>query len=209
MSHDRRRGARSLHGFTLVEAVLGLSLFLVVLGGALALWRLATRSARVSSAAEGLQTALLIEERLSLDLHRVAVPAGAPVRLWREAPGALAFYVHADDPRPDPAAIQGVKYTWDGPGTPLRRWCAGVTASVGAMPLATVSFTPISSATGPLLRVSLGVARPANEGAAPPVIHTFLARLPSLSSRAPVRWRFVSDLPTPEDVPRDPDIAGP
>lgn len=196
-------------GFTLAEALVATSIFLGLLGAALAMWMLATRSSRVTTVAEALQAALLIEERLALDLHRMAVPTGQCVRTWPDRPGRVAFYVFDETGSSESAAVRGVVYALAGPGEFLQRTSEGLSRSVGTMPLTTLAFTPLLSPTGPLLRVTLEVARPATEGPGAPIIHSFLARLPSLRPAATLRWKFLSDFPSKEDAPLDPAVSGP
>lgn len=183
-------------GFTLVEILLVLGISTVVLTGAWMVFHLGDRSRGVTATARAIQTALLIEEVVSADLHRLVAYRGSVARWDPDDSSWIAFY--SCDPtttlRGRDVAIGGVRYFRQG-STPslLQREWGGSVRSVGMSPLTSVAFHPFMTATGPLVRVSLWVGRDPGDPPGPPHVHTFLARMASQRSTAGMGYRPVAE----------------
>lgn len=191
-------------GFTLVEMIVTVTIALFVMSAALGVWMLAYRSQGATSAFHALQAALLVEERLQDDLDRLMSVHASPVRYWPKDPARLAFYVVDPSARTgDKLGLRGVEYSHERAGAFLMRSCDGRRAPLGGLPLTSIVFTPFSTPDGSMVRVALEVAPPLDGPAGPPVVHSFLTRLPSLHRRPGVPFEILSGFSAPDSAPGD------
>lgn len=179
-------------GFTIVEILVAAALMTVVFSGAWMLWSLGDRSRGVTATARALQTATLIQERLTNDIARM-ISRGAPFYFEpeNEKGRTLGFYVvdgsHA--PPTGEIRVRSVLYRLPGDNALIEREYDARVESIGTSPLVDAQFRPFASASGPMVRVVLKVGRTRDDPAGPPYVHTFLVRpeLRGASDRLPVK----------------------
>jgi hypothetical protein len=164
----------------------------------------------VTASARALQTATLIEEQVTDDLHRLVARKGGKLR-WDESKfQTLAFY--ATDPalpRSHPIQVKAVRYSMsETPGPLKREWNARV-ESVGVSPLTSVQFVPFLSDTGTVVRVNLAVGRDPTDPPGPPIIHSFLVRTASAASLPSVNMQLTADLLDPHGAPNGQKLPKP
>lgn len=208
-------------GFTIVEIVLATSLFALVIGVALAVFNLSNRSRTVAGAADALQAAMFFQEQFEADLRALAPVKVAPIRFQpnvaagqpRKARISWWVYDLANDTQTatEPKmAVKPVVYSLDIPADKKsalpQRAFDNKAASVGASPFTSLAFDPYLSPTGPLIRVTVWVARDI-ESKEPPVVHTFLARIPSSPSGGAIKFDPRTDFADSADAPSDQEIT--
>ena len=202
--------------FTLIEIMVACALGTAIFAGAIAVYNLSNRSRGVTASARALETATLLEEMITTDLHRLVKVGAGPLRFYPDRPSKLAFFAYDPDGAAGGASVpfRAVAYTLaDGASekTPQflqREWNAKV-ESVGLSPLTSAAFVPFMSPTGPLVRVTLTVGRDATDPAGPPLVHTFLARYPSPSDTSGVDFEPRSDFRNKDDAPQGQRLPAP
>ena len=193
---------RSFDGFTLVEVIVALALSMLALSAAYAMLHLGDRSRHVTASAEGLRTALLIQERMEADLGALVYVRKGLVHWWKDRPARIAFYAYdakAATAKPTEVGVRAVRYSWGKPGEMLKREWDAREESVGTSPLASAAFLPFQGPTGPMMRVNLLVGRGPGEPEGPPVYHTFLARLPAPRGARGLDYTIKSAFLEPKD----------
>lgn len=175
-----RRAQRGYNtGFTIVEILVATGLTTIVLSGLWAMFSLGDRSRGVTATARALQTATLIQERLTNDLARI-IARGAPFVFEPEGEKGrkLGFYVV--DPEHAPASgevgVRAVLYRLPADKALLEREYDGRVERIGSSPLEDAQFRPFLSTNGPMVRVRLVVGRTKDDPPGPAFTHTFLVR---------------------------------
>lgn len=164
---------------TLVEILVAMTLMTMVLSGAWMMFSLGDRSRGVTATARALQTATLIQERLTNDLARI-IARGPPFVFEPpdEKGRELGFYVidpeHA--PPSGEVGVRAVLWRLKAEKTLLEREYAGRAETVGVSPLEDAEFRPFLATNGPMVRVVLKVGRTRDDPAGPTYVHTFLVR---------------------------------
>lgn len=197
-------------GVTLAEILVATALMTAVVGSAMLLYNLSGKSRGATAAAQGLSTAMIIEETILSDLRRLIQVGPSPVRFWADNPARLAFVaIDLSGPAGATLSARPVRYSIS-PTTKLleRAWGAQVRA-VGSSPLASLSFHPFNSPTGPMIRVNLEIGRAPDEPAGPPVVHSFLAPISSPRRRENLQIKLVEKFPDPGDLPIDQALPEP
>ena len=181
-------------GFTLVEILIATAIGSLVFTTAIMIFNYSGRSQGVTAAARALQTATLVEEQMTDDIHRAVLAKGGWIRYDEDRFSSLAFY--AIDPaqvRSNPIQVKAVRYSLTDPPSYLKReWNARV-ESVGVSPLTSVRFVPFRSSTGPMVRVNLWVGRDPTDPPGPPIAHTFLLRLAGTSNLPTLAMKLTAD----------------
>lgn len=212
---------RNRLGFTIVEIVLATALMALVIGVAFAVFNLSNRSQTVAGAANALQAAMFFQEQFEADLRALAPVKTAPIRYQPNLPVGqtrkprISWWVYdlandpatADEPK---MPVKPVVYSLDIPpekksALPQRAF-DNKPASVGSSPFTSLAFDPFLGPTGPLIRVTVWVAKDV-ESKEPPIIHTFLARIPSSPSGGAIKFDPRVDFSDTNDAPTDQEIS--
>lgn len=193
----RGRRARRAGGsaFTIVEILVACVLMTLVLSGVWAMFSLGDRSRGVTATARALQTATLIQERLTNDLARMVVH-GAPFLFEPETEKGRKLGFFVVDPEHKPAngevGVRAVLYRLPGDSALMEREYAGKVERVGTSPLVDAQFRPFYATNGPMVRVVLRVGRTKDDPAGPAYLHTFLVR-PDLRAGDKLALKPLSD----------------
>ena len=207
--------------FALAELLLATGLLALVIGVAMAVLNLSSRSRNVAGAADALQAGTFFQEQFQNDLRLLAPVKTNPIHWVPYGPastprkGRISFWVYdigSDKDKVDKAQL-GVKpviYSLDVPSDkktafPMRSF-DGKSASVGATPFTSLAFDPVMSPAGPVIRVTVWAARDP-ESKDNPVVHSFLARIPSGAGGSSIEFNPVADFSPPSgtgsDAPND------
>lgn len=204
--HQRTRDRAAV---TLAEILVATALTTVVIGGAMMIYHLSARSRGVTAAAQGLSTAMIIEETITADLRRLIQVAPAPVRFGPDG-SRLAFFACDPASAQGPVlGVRGVRYSIAAKGGLLEREWAGEVHAVGSSPLTSLAFLPFRSPTGPMVRVNLEVGRTPGEPDGPPVIHSFLAPIASARRRENLQLKLLSKFQSEADLPGEQELPAP
>jgi type II secretory pathway pseudopilin PulG len=166
-------------GFTIIEILVTTGLTTIILSALWAMFSLGDRSRGVTATARALQTATLIQERMTNDLARI-ISRGAPFTFEPEGEKGrkLGFYVvdpeHA--PPSGEVGVRAVLYRLPGDKQLLEREYNGRVEKLGSSPLVDAQFRPFLATNGPMVRVKLIVGRTKDDPAGPDFVHTFLVR---------------------------------
>jgi hypothetical protein len=103
--------------------------------------------------------------------------------------------------------VRGVVYFRDPATGHFKRECGGAVEVVGLAPLAALAFHPVEAPLGPMMRVTLAVARRPGDPPGPAHVHTFLSRLASPRDPSRLRVKRLSEFADKdkEDLPRSPE----
>lgn len=189
-------------GFTLVEMVVGVALLLIAMSAAYAVLHLGGKSRNVTASAEGLRTALLIQERLEADLNGLVRVKNGWVHWHTGKTNRTAFYSYDPTARtqdPKAVGVRAVRWSLDAPGQYLQREWNRKTDSVGTSPLTSIAFLPMDSPTGPMMRVTVSVGRSKDEPEGPPVVHSWLSRIPAPRGTRGLKVERLSEFLDPKD----------
>lgn len=196
----RRRNA-----FTLAEVLVATALATALMSTAFLILSFSDRSRGVSASALALQTAALLEERITSDLARIVRASSALLRVGAKDPGRLSFFMFdVDGPRGKALPVRGVVYFRDPATGHARRECNGTVETIGLAPLEALRFHPVEAPLGPMVRVTLVVGRRPGEPAGPARVHTFLSRVASPRDPSRLSITRLSEFLDKEDLPRAP-----
>lgn len=188
--------------FTLVEMVVGIALLLIAMSAAYAVLHLGGKSRNVTASAEGLRSALLIQERLEADLNGLVRVRNGWVHWHTGKTNRTAFYSYDPTARtqdPKAVGVRAVRWSLDAPGGYLQREWNRKVESVGTSPLTSIAFLPMDSPTGPLMRVTVSVGRSKDEPEGPPVVHSWLSRIPAPRGARGLVLEVLSEFLDPKD----------
>lgn len=210
---------RNRTGFSIVEIVFATARMAMVIGVAFTVFNFSNRSRTVAGAADALQAALIFQEHFEADLRALAQVKASPIHFEPVVAGQprksrISFFVYdlANDPATNDkpqAAVKPVVYSLAIPADKKtampQRSFDNKFASVGASPFTSLAFDPFLGPTGPLVRVTVWVARDV-ENKELPVVHSFLARIPQSPSGGAIRFEPVTAFNTATDTPTDQEL---
>ena len=193
-------------GFSLVEIMIACTVGVVILASAMSIYNLSNKQRGVTASARALQTAMIVEETITADIHRLVMVGAGPLKFHPDKKSRLSFYAYDPTAPKDPIGYRGVVYYL--PEVPAdktpqylqREWDATAN-SVGVSPLTSIAFTPLMSPTGPVVRVVLTVGRDTADPDGPPLTHTFLARIPAPSASDAIEFKALADFKDGDDKP--------